>query len=209
MITCTVLNATHEPLSVVSPERGLVMTLEGKAYIVEVLPDRVFRTVTREFPVPTSVILKDYHSTGSNFYNAAVLNQSNMFIRDDYRCGYCQRHAVELKSSEYLTRDHVIPQSRGGADTWTNILTACSLCNHRKDDLTLAQFAKVLEGDIAEAEERLMRATGQRQQEATGQRLAQLQTMLESVKRLQARGPKQPRVYEILGKRARKKSWRE
>jgi 5-methylcytosine-specific restriction endonuclease McrA len=31
-----------------------------------------------------------------------------------------------------LTRDHVIPLSRGGRDCWANVVAACKSCNARK-----------------------------------------------------------------------------
>ena len=55
-----------------------------------------------------------------------------LFARDHYRCQYCGRPAAELKPREALTRDHVIPISRGGTNDWTNVVTACSPCNTRK-----------------------------------------------------------------------------
>jgi 5-methylcytosine-specific restriction endonuclease McrA len=55
-----------------------------------------------------------------------------LFARDRYCCQYCGRHRQELRGREFLTRDHVIPLSRGGANSWTNVVTACSQCNNRK-----------------------------------------------------------------------------
>jgi len=51
-----------------------------------------------------------------------------LFARDEYRCQYCGRRGVELKPRETLTRDHLIPLSRGAA--------ACRSCNLRKRDRT-------------------------------------------------------------------------
>lgn len=136
MLHCVVFNSSHEPLAVVSAEEGLVLTLKGKAIILEELPDRKFRTVREEYPVPTSVVLKEYRRTGAKYYGKAQLNQRNLFVRDDYTCQYCGRHVLEFRPGEYPTRDHVLPQSRGGRDTWTNVVTSCSSCNHRKDDKT-------------------------------------------------------------------------
>jgi 5-methylcytosine-specific restriction endonuclease McrA len=45
---------------------------------------------------------------------------------------YCDRPRAELRGREFLTRDHVLPLSRGGANTWDNVVTACSACNNRK-----------------------------------------------------------------------------
>ena len=58
------------------------------------------------------------------------LTNRGLFRRDDYMCMYCgEEFTVRL-----LTRDHVTPLSRGGADTWENTVTACRSCNQRKDD---------------------------------------------------------------------------
>lgn len=136
MIQCIVYNASHEPLAVVTAERGLVLHLEGKAIILEELQGRRFRSPNAEFPIPTSVVLKEYKKTGAKYYGPAQLNQRNLFLRDAYTCQYCARHLLDLKRREYLTRDHVMPISRGGKDEWTNVVTACSTCNHKKDDHT-------------------------------------------------------------------------
>lgn len=135
-VHCVVLNSSWEPLAVVSAEEGLILTLKGKAFVVESLPDRKFRTVREEYPVPTSVLLKEYRKTGSKYYGKAQLNQRNLFVRDDYTCQYCGRHVLDLKPGEYPTRDHVLPLSRKGRDEWTNVVTSCSTCNHKKDDQT-------------------------------------------------------------------------
>lgn len=56
------------------------------------------------------------------------LNNRYLFRRDDHTCLYCGNR---FKPSE-LTRDHIIPRSRGGRDIWTNAATACSRCNCHK-----------------------------------------------------------------------------
>src|SRR5690348_4157221 len=104
---CTVYNASHEPLAIVEAERGLVLYLEGKAMIIEELPEKKFRSVREEFPVPTRIVLKEYRKTGAKYYGEADFNQRNLFIRDGYTCQYCGRHASKLHPrKEYLTRDH-------------------------------------------------------------------------------------------------------
>ena len=55
-----------------------------------------------------------------------------LFARDRYSCQYCRRHKRTLRHREFLTRDHVVPVSRGGNNAWDNVVTACSTCNHRK-----------------------------------------------------------------------------
>ena len=148
MIPCLVLNADHRPTAVVAAERGLVLVLEGRATILAQVPDRMFHSVTQEFPIPTRIVLSTWKKTGKGYYEAAPLNQRNLFIRDGHTCQYCGRHVMDLDYRvvdeatgkplvpEYLTRDHVFPRTRGGLDTWENLATACSTCNHRKDNKT-------------------------------------------------------------------------
>jgi len=148
MIPCLVLNADRQPTAVVSAERGLVLLLDGRAELLAQVPDRMFHSVNDEFPIPTRIVLTKWTKTGAGYYETAALNQRNLFIRDGHTCQYCGRHVMKLeyaiadpetgepRTPEYLTRDHVLPRTRGGPDTWTNLTTACSTCNHRKDDKT-------------------------------------------------------------------------
>ena len=62
----------------------------------------------------------------------STMKRARVYIRDRYRCQYCGRTQAELKVREALTRDHLIPMSRGGTNEWTNVVTACSSCNLRK-----------------------------------------------------------------------------
>ncbi len=54
----------------------------------------------------------------------------NVFLRDRFKCQYCG----EPFPSSQLTFEHVIPRSRGGETSWTNIVAACNPCNVRKDN---------------------------------------------------------------------------
>jgi 5-methylcytosine-specific restriction endonuclease McrA len=51
-----------------------------------------------------------------------------LFARDRYLCAYCG----ERFRSQFLEMEHVYPRSRGGADAWMNLVTACRSCNDRK-----------------------------------------------------------------------------
>lgn len=63
---------------------------------------------------------------------APALTNKRLFARDDHLCLYCGNEFTDT----LLTRDHVIPSSRGGKDIWTNVVTACRRCNNAKDDRT-------------------------------------------------------------------------
>jgi 5-methylcytosine-specific restriction endonuclease McrA len=57
-----------------------------------------------------------------------TLSNQKLFARDKHFCAYCGHHFPD----DNLTREHIIPTSRGGSDTWMNCITACRCCNGRK-----------------------------------------------------------------------------
>ena len=56
------------------------------------------------------------------------LTRRNVMMRDAFQCQYCARRAPAVD----LDIDHVMPRSRLGADSWTNLVTACQPCNRKK-----------------------------------------------------------------------------
>jgi 5-methylcytosine-specific restriction endonuclease McrA len=56
------------------------------------------------------------------------LTRRNLMIRDSHQCQYCSKQPPVRE----LNIDHILPRSRGGADTWENLVTACRVCNLRK-----------------------------------------------------------------------------
>lgn len=68
------------------------------------------------------------------------LTNQNLFARDRNLCCYCGRHYHESK----LSRDHIVPVSRGGKNTWNNVVAACKSCNHEKDDNLLHEVGMKL-----------------------------------------------------------------
>lgn len=136
-IRCVVLNSTYEPLAIVPARRGIILVYEGKASIVESHPTHKIRSVRQDWDVPTQIILHMMVKSRPTFRVPAQLTQRNLFIRDKYTCKYCNRHKTELKDTEFLTRDHVVPTARGGRDVWENVVTACSRCNNKKADSLL------------------------------------------------------------------------
>ena len=128
---CLVYNTTGEPLELVPSLMGLVLHLRGKAVILETVPGRFLRSPRLVFPLPRSVVLRKHRRVRSR---VAALTNEHLFLRDGHRCAYCGRHRRELGARERLTRDHLVPRSKGGRDVWLNVVTACSSCNHQKDD---------------------------------------------------------------------------
>lgn len=62
-------------------------------------------------------------------------NRANVFHRDNYTCQYCGEWYGKNHYG-WLELEHILPSSRGGQNTWTNLVTACSTCNNKKADRT-------------------------------------------------------------------------
>lgn len=67
-----------------------------------------------------------------NFDHVPTLTKDMLLARDRHVCAYC---AQRFKSIE-LDMEHIVPRSKGGADSWMNLVAACKACNHRKADRT-------------------------------------------------------------------------
>ena len=124
-----VLNASSEPLCVVSGRRAAVLVLTAKAVPVAE-GDGVLHSERTELPVPAVVRLARYVKVP---YRPTVpLTRKAVFARDGGRCVYCGAPATSL--------DHVVPKSRGGAHAWENVVSACGRCNHVKADRGIAEL---------------------------------------------------------------------
>lgn len=74
--------------------------------------------------------------SGKRKHKVPALTNDQLFKRDRCICAYCGNVFPEAK----LSRDHVIPRSKGGPDVWTNVVTSCKKDNHKKSDKTLEQL---------------------------------------------------------------------
>lgn len=128
MSRALVLNATFEPLCIVSSRRALLLTLNDKAELVHDSGNLV-HAATVSFPEPSVVRLHYYVRVP--FQAHMALNRRAIFARDGYRCQYCNAKAENI--------DHVIPRSRGGGHTWDNVVAACRRCNSSKRDSLLTE----------------------------------------------------------------------
>ena len=129
---CLALNASFEPLTMVPVRRALRLVIDGKAEIVEAEGATV-RSEHLALPRPAVIRLVKFVHVPRRFRRQVT--NTFLFARDGYRCQFCGRAQQDLRHRECLTRDHLIPLSRGGTNTWTNVLTACSSCNTRKGNL--------------------------------------------------------------------------
>jgi 5-methylcytosine-specific restriction endonuclease McrA len=121
-----VLNASYEPLSIVSSRRAVCLLLDDKAELIEADEFEVMRSATLSLPAPTVVRLRYMVKTPRRV--VAAVSRRAVFARDEYRCQYCGARADSI--------DHVVPRSRGGGHVWENLAAACRPCNTAKRDRT-------------------------------------------------------------------------
>jgi 5-methylcytosine-specific restriction endonuclease McrA len=128
MKNTTILNSNYTHLKIVSWKRGLKLYMADKVHVVEYYKEEV-NTVTSSYHIPKIVVLKKYIKLPDRMYKP---NRRNIFLRDNYTCVYCGK---QLEQGE-LSVDHVMPKSRGGKETWENLVTSCKTCNCIKGDKT-------------------------------------------------------------------------
>jgi 5-methylcytosine-specific restriction endonuclease McrA len=126
MARALVLNATFEPLCVVSCKRALVLVLADKAEALA-STGRLVRSETLTLDEPAVVRLSRFVRVP--YQRMRALNRRAVFLRDGQSCQYCGNPADSI--------DHVIPRSRGGQHVWDNVVAACRRCNSQKRDRML------------------------------------------------------------------------
>jgi 5-methylcytosine-specific restriction endonuclease McrA len=127
-----VLNATFEPLQLVSSRRAVLLLLDGRAEAVAVGDDpEILHSPSVNVEVPSIVRLFHVARLGHRRRTPPVTRRA-VLLRDGSRCAYCGEHADTI--------DHIIPRSRGGAHEWTNVVAACRRHNMEKGDRYLHEI---------------------------------------------------------------------
>ncbi|RBO93789.1 5-methylcytosine-specific restriction endonuclease McrA [Nocardia puris] len=126
-----VLNASYEALDEIAADRAVVLVLSGAAEsVADREPYFPIRSRHVEIALPETIRLLRYvyieHTALVHDESRATL--AGVLRRDAHRCGYCAGWA--------RTVDHIRPRSRGGPNTWSNLVAACAPCNTRKADRT-------------------------------------------------------------------------
>lgn len=125
-----VLNASYEPIRIISWERAIYYLMLEKADVISEY-DEVVRSTTVTLKLPKVIRLKKYVKMAGQLMSMRY-SRRNILIRDKMMCQYCGEKCTNTNA----TMDHVIPRSRGGKTSWTNIVTACHPCNNKKDNRT-------------------------------------------------------------------------
>jgi 5-methylcytosine-specific restriction endonuclease McrA len=121
-----ILNQDFSAFALCSIQKAFILIYLEKAEMVHRSETGVLRSISHVYPVPSIIRLQRYVHVP---YRGIALSRHNVMKRDAFQCGYCG-------STKNLTLDHMIPKSRGGDSSWTNLVTACMRCNTRKGDRT-------------------------------------------------------------------------
>ena len=112
-------------MSICNVQRAIILLFLGKAELIAAKDSKLVKSVSRAMPFPTIVRLRIYIRVP---YKKIVLSRKNILRRDHHKCQYCN------KSDLPLTIDHIVPKSKGGDDSWENLVAACVRCNNKKGD---------------------------------------------------------------------------
>ena len=121
-----VLNAGYEPLAVVSFKRALVLVMNEKATVIERIDEDPVGGIGGQVDRPAVIVLTRYVRVPGS--RRVPVTRRGVLRRDAHRCAYCGGPASTI--------DHVLPRSRGGADSWENLVACCLRCNNVKGDRT-------------------------------------------------------------------------
>ena len=133
-----ILNASYLPLGICSPKRAICLYYLEKATVISEYSTEI-HSPSVKIKIPSIVRLNKYVKFN---LKDMVLNRKNLLLRDNASCQYCGC----TKSS--LTIDHIIPKGKGGENSWTNLVVACSSCNIRKGNRTPKEAKMPLMKDV-------------------------------------------------------------
>lgn len=136
-----ILNRVFSPVQLTTAKRAFVLLYGGAARALDELGEEYDFDSWRTLPVrddddtlpivggtlrvPRVLHLDRYDRTPRV---TVRLTRRNLMFRDSHQCQYCGK-SPPLRE---LNIDHVLPRSRGGVDSWENLVTACRVCNLRK-----------------------------------------------------------------------------
>ena len=120
-----VLNSDYTPINITTVYRGFNLVTKGKAEILKSSESPIIAG-SNTFIRPLIIRLLNYVKYR---VHKLKINRHRLFKRDNHECVYCG-------SKKNLTVDHIQPKSRGGENTWQNLITCCGTCNRAKGDKT-------------------------------------------------------------------------
>jgi 5-methylcytosine-specific restriction endonuclease McrA len=149
------LDSSYRPLEIVDALEALVLCIIGKAHAIETYKEEV-RSVSESFKLPAVIVLTRYVKLR---FHSMTPNRANIIWRDQNTCQYCSKEC----ESKVLTIDHVIPRSRGGENTWKNLVAACKKCNQKKGNRTPKEANMVLLREPKRPKSNVLRTVSKKQ----------------------------------------------
>jgi len=128
-----VLDFAMQPISIRSARRALTLIVKGRATAQE----NTNYEVCKGIMLPSVIRLKEYRYIPAR---VQILSRKNILLRDRHVCQYCGKR---FTASE-LTLDHIVPRSKGGRDSWDNLVACCQFCNRKKADKSLEECGMTL-----------------------------------------------------------------
>lgn len=128
------LDVSGRPQAWITPREAAVLyASDGVAWTLgrpcHVLRGGIQRTTGLQSRIEVHAIVAVHGAVPSRAWHAVPgMTNPKLFTRDRFLCAYCGRRFA----FDHLTREHIVPVSRGGRDTWMNCITACRACNGRK-----------------------------------------------------------------------------
>jgi 5-methylcytosine-specific restriction endonuclease McrA len=122
------LDVSYRPIEIVDAVEALVLCLIGKAQAIENYKNEI-KSVSDSFKLPAVIVLKRFVKF---HFKVVSAHRREIILRDENKCQYCNKEFPTDK----LTLDHIIPKSKGGLNTWHNLVAACKRCNQKKGNRT-------------------------------------------------------------------------
>lgn len=122
------LDSSYRPIEIVDAVEALVLCMIGKAQAIETYQKEI-KSVKESFKLPAVIVLSRYVKF---HFKIMTVRREDIMLRDKNQCQYCGKSLPKNK----LTLDHIYPKSRGGQNTWLNLVAACKKCNQKKGDRT-------------------------------------------------------------------------
>lgn len=130
------LNNTYEPLAILPVKKVLKKLLKGSnSFYVEDYYENLFFSEKHKIRIP-SVVRLTYYLNVKKTIKSASGKKHKIFARDSWICVYCSKACTP----DELTLDHVVPKSKGGDSSSSNLVTACKGCNNLKSDRSDVEF---------------------------------------------------------------------
>lgn len=125
-----ILSSAYEPIARIPWQRAVSLWCLDKIDVLEVYPDRFLRS--QKITIMTPAVVRFKQALRRRTIRGVRYSKLAIYLRDGGRCQYC---GTKLPR-KYATVDHILPASRGGKTSWTNVVLACFGCNTRKGNRT-------------------------------------------------------------------------